>query len=157
MEWFFFSNNLLDLIIYPHSYILPDIFFFHLNPLVSVKIFSFIFLKTVVTILKLLKSIYNDVSKTKKKLFLFFGGLLYANTHYNKTRTQKKYIYIYINNVTLRIWLPIQQQLFFQCHNSRCWDGSKNVSSYELFCEGREYILVMLVPWLIFYWPISTF
>ena len=104
----------------------------------SVKIFSFIFLKTVVTILKLLKSIYNDVSKTKKKLFLFFGGLLYANTHYNKTRTQKKYIYIYINNVTLRIWLPIQQQLFFQCHNSRCWDG-KNVSSYELLWRTRIY------------------
>ena len=106
----------------------------------SVKIFSFIFLKTVVTILKLLKSIYNDVSKTKKKLFLFFGGLLYANTtHYNKTRTQKIYLYIYINNVTLRIWLPIQQQLFFQCHNSRCWDGSKNVSSYELLWRTRIY------------------
>ena len=154
----FFSNNLLDLIIYPHSYILPAIFFFTSIPLWAWRYFSFIFLKTIVTILKLLKSIYNDVSKTKKKLFLFFGGLLYANTtHYNKTRTQKIYLYIYINNVTLRIWLPIQQQLFFQCHNSRCWDGSKNVSSYELFCEGREYILVMLVPWLIFYWPISTF
>ena len=108
----------------------------------SVKIFSFIFLKTIVTILKLLKSIYNDVSKTKKKLFLFFGGLLCANTHYNKTRTQKKiYLSIYIiymNNVTLRIWLPIQQQLFFQCHNSRCWDG-KNVSSYELLWRTRIY------------------
>ena len=40
--------------------------------------------------------------------------------------------------MTLRIWLPIQQQLFFQCHNSRCWDG-KNVSSYELLWRTRIY------------------
>ena len=94
----FFSNNLLDLIIYPHSYILPDIFFFHLNPLVSVKIFFLYFSENYCYDSKTTqKYIYNDVSKTKKKLFLFFGGLLYANTtHYNKTRTQKIYLYIYI-------------------------------------------------------------
>ena len=158
MEWFFFSNNLLDLIIYPHSYILPDIFFFHLNPLVSVKIFSFIFLKTVVTILKLLKSIYNDVSKTKKKLFLFFGGLLCANTHYNKTRTQKK-IYLYI----LYIWIMWPSGFDYLYNNNYFFNvitqDAEMVRMFRVmnFCEGREYILVMLVPWLIFYWPISTF
>ena len=154
----FFSNNLLDLIIYPHSYILPAIFFFTSIPLWAWRYFSFIFLKTIVTILKLLKSIYIMMFLRPRKNYFYFLAACYMRIHtIIKQEHKKKYISIYINNVTLRIWLPIQQQLFFQCHNSRCWDGSKNVSSYELFCEGREYILVMLVPWLIFYWPISTF
>ena len=66
----------------------------------------------------------DDISKTKKVSFYFFGGL--------KAKTK---------NVTLRIWLPKTWIIFSMYHDSWRW----YVCRVMYFCEGREYILVMLV------------
>ena len=78
-----------------------------------------------------------------RKLFLFFGGL-YMRIH--TITTQKIYLY-YI------MWPSGFDYLYYNNYffNVITLDpDGKNVRRVMNFCEGREYILVMLVPWLIF-------